>query len=281
MSLFGRFFGSGKLEAPTLEIPKSHLAFVLLPFDEFPNSNAIIAAFEKYSKGNHKISIAVDEDNDTTGKDVLMLTLEGIGTAFVALIPMPIPNGEAESAFSLSMSSFSKDSELPQHRAHLVVSVMLSEGTDVIEGMMAFTSLLAAVADAAQGVGIYWGDARATHTLDFFLTMASEHDINPRILLWNGVSRSQEGGGKISMLSHGMKQIALPDLYLICDARAAGEAMGRMFDLLAFIASRREAIPAGDTIGATAEEKIRTQYVKSPADPKKIVWKVEMLSGDN
>lgn len=279
MSLFGKMFGFGKREAPSLEKPKSHLAFVLLPFDEFPSNDAIIAAFEKYSQGHHAISIASDEESDSAGtetKDVVLVTVEGVGTAFVALMPRPIPHGEAEAAFSMSMSSFAQDSRLPEHRAHLVVTLMPSAETDLIEGMMAFTSLLAAVTDAAQGVGVYWGNAGATHTRDFFLLMASEHEIGPRILLWNGVSRAAEGGGKVSFLSHGMNQIALPDLYLTCDARSGGDGLGRVFDLLTYIASRRKAIPAGDTIGATAEEKIRVQYVKSPADPKQIVWKVEM-----
>jgi hypothetical protein len=276
MSLFGKLLGFGKREAPVLEKSKSHLAFVLLPFDEFPASDAIIAAFDTYAQGHHQIRIADDENKDSASHEVLMIHVEGIGNAFILLVPKPIPHGEAEAAFDLSVSSITEKGGLQPHRAHLVVTLMPSEETDAIEDMMAFTSLLAAVTDAAQGVGVYWGNARATHTREFFLTMASEHDISPRILLWNGVSRSAEGGGKMSFLSHGMNQLALPDLYLICDARAAGEAMGRMFDLLAYIASRREAIPAGDTIGATAEEKIRVHYVKSPADPKQIVWKVEM-----
>lgn len=276
MSFFGKLVGFGKQQAPVLEKPKSHLAFVLLQFDDFPASEAIITAFDKYSQGNHKISIAADEDNDTASKDVVLVTVEGIGTAFVALMPMPVPHGEADAAFPMSLSSFSENNRLQDHRAHLVVTLMPSEETGVIEGMMAFTSLLAAITDAAQAVGVYWGNARATHTREFFLTISLEHDITPRIILWNGLSRAPEGSGKVSFLSHGMNQIALPDLYLICDARAGGEAMGRVFDLLAYIASRREAIPAGDTIGATAEEKIRVQYVKSPADPKQIVWKVEM-----
>lgn len=279
MSLIGKIFGSGKREAPTLEKPKSHLAFVLLPFDEFPANDAIIAAFEKYSQGHHEISIASDEENDSAGKetkDVALVTVAGVGTAFVALLPQPIPNGEAEAAFPLSMSSFAQGSQLPAHRAHVVVTLMPSEETDIIEGMMAFTSLLAAVTDAAQGVGVYWGNASATHSSEFFLSMASEHEIGPRILLWNGVSRAAEVGGKMSILSLGMNQIALPDIYLICDATSAGDGLGRVFDLLTYIASRRNAIPAGETIGATAEERIQVQYVKSPADPKQIVWKVEI-----
>jgi len=279
MGLFSKLFPFGKCEAPLLEKPNHFLAFVLLRFDEFPASDTIIAAFAKYAQGHHTISIATDENAapaDDAEKDVVMMTVEGIGTAFVALMPRPIPHGEAEAAFPMSISSFAENNRLEDHRAHLVVSLMPEAEIDVVEGMMAFTSLLAALVDAAQAVGVYFGNARATHTKEFFLTMAEEYDVSPRILLWNGVSRSPEANGKMSFLSHGMHQIALPDLYLICDERDAGEAMGRMFDLLAYIASRRQAIRAGDTIGATAEEKIRVQYVKSPADPKQIVWKVEM-----
>jgi hypothetical protein len=278
MSLFNKIFGVGKLEPPVLEKQKSHIAFVLLETAEMPTGDAIIASFEKYSLGNHKLSISRDKASDASHDEeesVLALAVDGIGSAFIALMDMPIPNGEAESNFPLSVSSFSENSELKAHHAHILVTLMPSSEADPIEAMMAYTSLLAAVTDASQSVGVYWGNAGATHTSEFFLAVASEHDINPRILLWNGMSRAPESGGKMSFLSYGMNQIALPDLYLICDANAASSSFGRFFDLLAYIAARGEAIPAGDTIGSTAEERIRIKYVKSPADKNKIVWKVE------
>jgi hypothetical protein len=278
MSLFSKIFGSRKLEPPTLEKQKSHIAFVLLENTALPYGDAIIASFEKYSQGNHKLSISKDTDSEASHdveEHVLALTVDGIGSAFIALMDMPIPNGEAESNFPLSVSSFSENSELKAHHAHILVTLMPSIEADPLEAMMAYTSLLAAVTDASQSVGVYWGNAGATHTREFFLAMASEHDVNPRILLWNGISRAPESGGKMSFLSYGMNQIALPDLYLICEANAASSSLGRFFDLLAYIAARGEAIPAGDTIGSTAEEKIRIKYVKSPADESKIVWRVE------
>lgn len=278
MSLLNKIFGGGTLEPPTLEKQKNHLAFVLLENSDFPTNDALIASFEKYSQGNHRISFATDEASDASADEndpILTLTVEGIGNAFIALMPIAIPNGEAEAGFPLSVSSFSADSNLKKHQAHVLVTLMPTAETDAVEAMMAFTSLLAAVTETTQSVGVYWGNVGATHTSEFFLSIASEYDVNPRILLWNGISRAPEGGGKMSFLSYGMNQIALPDLYLICDANAASQALGRLFDLLSYIAGRGKAIPAGDTIGATAEEKIRVKYVKSPADKSKIVWKVE------
>lgn len=279
MSLFKKIFGFGKIEAPTLEKTKMQLAFVLLPSVEFPASDAIIAAFATYSQGHHKISIAADNQSDSADsdkKEVLVASIDGIGSAFIALMPCAIPNGEAEANFPYSMSSFSDKNQLQEHAAHLMVTLMISEETDAIEGMMAFTSLLAAITESTQSMAVYWGNAGVTHTRDFFLAVASEQEINPRIILWNGISRAPEGGGKMSFLSLGMNQIALPNVYLICDATAASEMIGRMFDLMAYIASRRQAIPAGDTFGSTAEDRIRVEYVKSPADPKQIVWKIKM-----
>lgn len=277
MSIFGKIFGVTKLEAPVLELPKSHLAFILLERSGLPSEDNIISAFRKYSRGGQPLSISKDEEGDSAGNErenVMALNIEGIGFAFIGFMSAPIPNGEAEASFQFSVSSFSEESELKDHSSHLMVTLVPSQESDPLESLMAFTSLLAAATESTQSVGVYWGNAGATHTNEFFLSIASENEINPRLLLWNGISRAREKGDKMSFLSYGMEQLALPDLYLICDSDEAGSYFERVFDLLSYIAVRGEAIPAGDTIGSTDKEKILVEYVKSPADSEKIVWKV-------
>jgi len=277
MSLLSKILGATKLDAPVIERPKNHLAFVLLEKAELPSEEAILDAFAKYSQGTHTLSLSKNEDETSTEEKeerVLAMNIEGIGFAFIGLMPTPVPNGEAEAAFPFSISSFSGDNELSDHSAHLMVTLMLSEDSDPLESLMAYTSLLAAVTESSQSIGVYWGNAGATHTRDFFLSVASEHSINPRILLWNGISRAGEKGGKMSFLSYGMQQLALPNLYLVCNANEAGSYFSRFFDLISYIAERGESLPAGDTIGSTEEERIKVEYVKSPADDGQIVWKV-------
>lgn len=49
-----------------------------------------------------------------------------------------------------------------------------------------------------------------------------------------------------------------------------------MFDLLAYVAQRGEAIPEGETVGRTDEERLRVRYVTSPLNSKAKVWRVEL-----
>ena len=204
----------------------------------------------------------------------MALRIEGVGAAFIGLMPRPVPNREAEASFQFSISSFSEENKLGDHSFHLMITLMVTEGCAALDSLMAFTSLLAAVTESTESVGVYWRNAGATHTRDFFLSVASEHEINPRIMLWNGISRAGEKGNKMSFLSYGMNQLGLPDLYLVCNTDEAGSYFERFFDLLAYIADRGEAIPSGDTIGATEDDRILVEYVKSPADNEKVVWKI-------
>ena len=144
-----------------------------------------------------------------------------------------------------------------------------------VQALSAFTSFIAALMDASQAVGVYWGNAGATHTADFVLGIASEREITPRLMLWNGVSRGPEPNGRISMLSRGMNQLGLPDLFLTSAQEEAGERLGWMFDLLSYIAQRGEPIPAGDTVGISADERLQTRYTESPAGDGSVVLTID------
>ncbi|MEM1443381.1 MAG: DUF4261 domain-containing protein [Verrucomicrobiota bacterium] len=277
MGLFS-FLGCSKVKGPPeLEKPGKALSFVLLREPVLPEPAALQSAYEEFSGKTGSFRI-MDEEESTDEEDtaVMVVNIDGIGTGFIALMPIAIPNGEAEAAFDYSMSSFREGASVEGHKAHILVTLMAEETTSPLDLMMAQTSLLAAVGKVTPSIGVYWGDAGATHTMDFFLAMASEKDVSPRATLWTGVSRAPEPGDRLSFLSLGMKQFALPDLYLISQPGEAGEALGRCYDLLAYVISRGEPIPEGDTIGADETEKIPVNYTKSPADNGEIVWKVEL-----
>lgn len=70
----------------------------------------------------------------------------------------------------------------------------------------------------------------------------------------------------MSLLSLGMRQLGFPDLLLTPKAMAPGEAIMTVYDLLAYCLSLGKPIPAGNTVGRTAEERIPVRYVPSPRD---------------
>lgn len=277
MSFFGFFNRAEGKKAPKIEPTSPHLAFVLLEEAQLPTPDALTAAYKDYSCDKGTISV---EKGDDSEQQILTVTLPLGGIAFVALMDAPVPNNEAEPYYQYSLSSLSEPDATPEHVAHIMVTTFgTADEVSPLAAIDEFTSLLAAVAKSSPSSGIYWGNASVTHPTEFFLSIASECETMPRIVLWNGFSRGQENSDTMSFLSRGMNQIGLPELYLIFPNEDAGEAIGRFFDLLTYMADKGEAIPAGDTVGISESERIPVKYVKSPAGGKTAVWKVDLSKG--
>ena len=188
--------------------------------------------------------------------------------ALVALMPTPVPEGEADGATDRSLSGLDGSWTLPEHRAHLVVVQQGAKAGDV-EELTAFTRVVAAIVRATQSVGVYWGEAGATHHPEFVVDMA--HTELP-LPVWVGVSVA-----KGQLLSIGMKQFGLPDL-LLSAAPVDGGVFEFFYDLLAYVVRRGKRLPEGDSVGRTEKEKIKIRYVRSPVDAEAEVWSVTLPS---
>jgi hypothetical protein len=245
-----------------------NFAFVLLSRPELPDADAIVRSFASLSQQTLRTS---RENGDPPGSEILKFEIDDDSAALVMLLPMPVPNGEAEEAARFSLSAFGTGWTLSPHQAHLVVT--LQSETPQLESMLTLTSLLAAVAEASPAVGIYWGNAGATHDPEFFINVARDDDDDAKIMLWTGVSFAKEPDGRLSLLSLGMRQLGLPDMWLV--ASKESEPLPWLLDMLSYVVSRGEPLPDGDTIGRTAKEKIPVRYVPSPIDGESEVCKIE------
>lgn len=252
-----------------------NLAFVLLPDARLPDASAVAECYSQFEPGG-RLEV-VDDDSGASDQNptVTSFSLASGQHGFVALMPAPVPNGEADDAARFSVGSFGTGWTLPPHAAHLVVTAPTDPATPPVENLSRFTSFVAAVARASGSVAVYWGNAGATHGAEFFTSIASEQGVTPRMVLWTGVSIARDSN-RLSLLSLGMGQLNLPDLLLSAPASAANDALAAFFDLLGYVASRGEAIPDGDTVGRTAEERLKVRYVASPIDRSRKVWSVEL-----
>jgi hypothetical protein len=255
------------------------LAFVLLPTVDVPSGNAVVEAFTAFALEDQRLVL---RPPGPKSGDILEFELEQCGTTFVAPVPAPIPDREADDAVQFSISAIGRGWTLPPHEAHLVVTLPSPRSNSRMDTMLCFTSLLAAVSEAAGASGIYWGNAGATHDPAFFISVAREPGLVSRIMLWTGVSVAREPDGGVSLLSLGMQQLDLPDLLLVAPLSIDGnEALATFFDLLAYLADHGTPIPEGDTVGRTADERLPVRYVPSPIDANKKVWRVEMAGADS
>jgi hypothetical protein len=256
--------------------PSHHLAFVLLSETRLPLPGDILSHFEAFAAPGESLHHDVAEAKADGPDSVLSFHLDAGERCFVALMPAPVPRGEADRAAEFSLSSFRNGWKLPGHQAHLLVTLAVAPGDTPHSSLSRFTTVLAAVTAASPAVGVYWGNAGATHDAEFFLSIAREQGIVPRLMLWNGVSVARERDGRLSLLSLGMSQLALPNLLLVSGPDSQAAAMETMFDLLAYVAQRGAAIREGETVGRTDEERLPVRYVTSPVDAEARVWHVEL-----
>jgi hypothetical protein len=187
-----------------------------------------------------------------------------------ALMPMPVPEGEADGATELSLSGLGGSWTLPEHRAHLVVAQQGATAAN-IEELTTFTRIVAAVVRATNALGVYWGEGSATHHPEFVVNIA--HSELP-LPIWVGVSVAKAGDAT-ELLSVGMKQVGLPELLLIAP-EVDGGVFEFFYDLLAYVTRRGKQLPEGDSVGRTEKERLKVHYVKSPVDSDAEVWSVRL-----
>lgn len=190
-----------------------------------------------------------------------------------ALMPMAVPEGEADGATEHSLSGLDGSWALPEHRAHLVVVQQETKAakSSKLEQLTTFTRIVAGIVRATDAVGVYWGEGGATHHPEFVVNIA--HSELP-LPIWVGVSVAKAGKAS-ELLSIGMKQLGLPEL-LLTTPQVDGAVFEFFYDLLAYVTRRGKRLPEGDHVGRTEKERLKVHYVASPVDPKEEVWAVTL-----
>lgn len=252
------------------------LAFVLLSKPGLPSGEDVVRAFAPFAVDGQRLRLGPSGPK-AAGNEMLELDGGQCGTVFVAAVPVPVPDREADEAVQFSISAMGTGWKLAPHAAHLLVTAAGTDSSSRVTTLSCFTSILAAVTKASRGIGVYWGNAQATHDPAFFVSVAQERGLQPRLMLWTGVSVAREADGRLSLLSLGMQQLNLPDLLLVAPKSMSGtDALATLFDLLGYLVDRGKPLPDGDTVGRSAEERLPVRYVPSPVDATKQVWRVEI-----
>jgi len=239
------------------------IAFVLTETAALPSAEAVLAEHTTLSPEGPSLELIEGDDKTVS------FSLERM-TVVAAAMPAPVPDGEAEDAARFSLGSMGTGWQLGPHAAHVLVTLLADEVSP--DDLQEFTIAVAAVALAANAVGVYWGEGHVTHAPRFFADTALEAPL----MAWNGVSVANEGPERLSFLTLGMRQLGLPDMMVGAPRGAGNDAVSFLFEVLRYMVSRGEPLPDGDTIGRTAEEKLQVSYGASPANPEQKVFRVDL-----
>lgn len=245
------------------------LAFVLLATPVELDPARIRAALARV--WNEPVAIAAGSDE----KEALSFSVGERDTLILMSVATPVPDGEAETMAGYSISSLGTDWQLGPHQAHLVATLQEENESPPAQRLLRFSRLLAGVIDGVDGVvGIYDGEAHATHDPDFFRDMAMEERLLP-VHLWNGVSIAGNAE-RVSLLSLGMHQLGQPNLKLTGPRTEGNALIDFFFNLLEYAAQRGSVVADGETVGRSAAEKLVVHYEPSPVDAGETVWCVDL-----
>ena len=196
------------------------------------------------------------------------------GSFQVGAIDGPVPEGEAQHAAAFSVASLGNAKALAPHSAHIVLIYTPADDLSAVGELQAFTRVLAALLVASGAQAVYWGDAGASHPAGFFVEFAQNVELP--LPLWSGVSRWRLPDGRFGLLSLGMAQLGMLDLFVTAPADQATEALGFFYDLLTYVAERGSVLRAGETTGRSEDEELVVYHRPSPDDDTLTVFAVDL-----
>jgi hypothetical protein len=245
------------------------VAFVLTGAAPPLDPPAIVKAYARLRRGAG--TLAFDAQQESVATFHLKDRGATDGSLHVAVMPAPIPGDEVAQAGALSLEALGKeDPPSLAHEGHMIIMFHpAAPADDPAPSLRALTLAAAAVAEATRAVGIYWGPGGVAHTRELFVGAARRLDDGPAPLpIWCGLSIASDGE-RLSLLTVGFaSQFAMPDILLSAPTTKVGDSISFAFDLLLYVLGRGTAIAEGETVGRTAQEKLKVTYVPSPVDPE-------------
>ncbi|MEW5743565.1 MAG: hypothetical protein AB1938_31930 [Myxococcota bacterium] len=195
------------------------------------------------------------------------------GEFFVMLMPAPHPDAP-RMPYGPTSPSIEEATQAP---AHFVLTAMGIEGDERRRDLV-MALLTACVIDHTDAVGAMLGHGVVFHRAPLFSKLAAlgaqKGLLPPEIAI--DVTAANEGGGRMSFLSHNMTRYGREDFFVTCPVEGKGA-----FDFLLMMVrwlytDLEKVLRTGDTVGRTADEKIAIQRVPNPTGSGQTVIRLDL-----
>jgi hypothetical protein len=234
-----------------------HLSCVLLAEQRKLDPGAIS---ECHKNLFHAAALTIETTPDS---DFTKLRTDASATTYVAVMPAPVPNGEAESHCRYSLESVFRGPEIKGHTAHILV-ITRTESPTSVDSLKIHLRNTAAVAKAHEAVAVYDAASCATHTADFYLEEIQRAELPVAII--SGISVANEDNDRLSVLTLGLRQLGLRELLVEVSRTNWDDGIDFIMNLASYVIGRGQQIPDGDTVGYSDTQRLRVTYRTSPLE---------------
>ena len=255
---------------PKTPSSKSLVAMVALNRPALPKWPRVLASLKARWRGCPKAKEASEKDKTIScwlGEDLVA----------VSLMPVPIPWSELEGPCATAWWWPEATDRLRTHNSHAIVALM-GESGNLIERHIRLTHLIAAVAANTDAAGIYWGAGTVVHDPQAFQDQSAElapDNLEPQ--LWVDMRLEQNDDGSYRYFTTGMQALGCLELEIRKSKKAPDEILDFGYAIVNYILTSGARIKDGETIGRSAEEKIKVRHKPSMWDKSRTVMELAFV----
>ena len=180
--------------------------------------------------------------------------------ASLALMPAPLPDGEAVSLFPISYLWPDAEEDIANHTRHAIVTLCSwSNDTSPLERYKVFTKVIESVLVETNSLGLYQGNQLLLVQKDTYIDMAESllEDSIP-FLLWVyvGMINSDEGN---SLYTNGMKGFGKLEMEIVNSQQDMEDLFDFMINVGSYVISNDVTFQAGETLGYSESKDARIE----------------------
>lgn len=164
-----------------------------------------------------------------------------------------------------------------EYQAHTIVTI-LPEGDDKDRETSVLLSQVVAslVAISPETIGVYWAAANHLIAADLFRRLAKEVLPAPLFEVWVALNVGQRPeDGAITAHTVGLNNLGLMDVEIPNSTKDAAGTYEFLTNIALYLLDNGLIIKDGDTVGESAEERIKAIYAGSLVDPLKTVIQLQ------
>ncbi|MDQ3037762.1 MAG: DUF4261 domain-containing protein [Myxococcota bacterium] len=228
--------------------PATAMAMVLLDRAVMPDAARVVA----WLGGRRRASIS------STSATTIELDVEG-RVSMLGMVDAPVPWSQLEGPCSTAWWWPQASEECRTSTAHLVVTA--TSERDLFEATLRLTDVVAAVAEAARAVAVYWSASAMVHEPGAFRTEAESATRESLPLrLWIDFRMEPTRGDELFFATTGLETFGLMELECVGTRASAPHVLDRMFDVAHYLCDRGPVLEDGQTIGRSDAERISARH---------------------
>ena len=242
------------------------IAMVALSRPSLPSALQLQKALEEFPEASGFKDFKED-DAIITFRDA-----EGLGA--VSLISAPIPWQHLEGPCATSWQWPEAAQMLRDHTNHLIV---VRDDTEPIAARLKLTSIIAALCSFPECIGIYWGEGGMVHSPKGFVTQSrlmSRQSLP--LTLWIDFRGNRNPDGTATLFTQGLTSFGLMEIEVLNSTTAGSVLLDQAFNIAHYLLDRGSVLKDGDTIGLSAEEKIKVRLQPSMWNPNEQVYQISI-----